>query len=400
VVVALGLWGCAGDPVERIEAARRAIKGGSPAPDDTAVVGILVVSSSATCTGALVAPNLVLTAQHCVAPVVGVPTCAEGSFGPAGPADDFAVTTKPTFGFDQSDYHFAVEVVIPPGTGFCGRDVALIVLDGPIAPSEAEPLVPRVDAVAAAGETYSAIGFGAIDDSGTGAGERRRRDDLTIACVGDDCGVTGMSPLEWTGEAGVCQGDSGGPALDTFGRVIGVASRGAFGCVDPTYGDVSANAQWLSAEAQEAADLGGYSPPPWSLGASTDPGYTGGGGAGGGGAGSTSAGAGGGGQGSDDDGPPDLPPSSGGDDDGGCSAAPPGTTSPAPFAAALIALAFRAWRSRGRPRGRPRSSTGRRGRRGRGRSACRARCAGATTAGRAATARRRRRSDHRSTRTG
>jgi hypothetical protein len=227
------------------------ISGGVLDAEDVAVVGILDDASGATCTGALIAPDLVLTAQHCVAAIVGPFDCATSTFGPPGDPSTFYVTTRPDFSFDPADYHQVAEIRIPPGDAVCGRDVALLVLATPIAGTEAEPIVPRLDVEVAPGEIYAAVGYGAIDDNNTGAGERRRRDGLAADCVGAGCATTFIDVGEWRGEAGVCQGDSGGPALDASGRVIGVASRGSVGCDDPIYGSLAAHADWIAAQLPE-----------------------------------------------------------------------------------------------------------------------------------------------------
>ena len=228
------------------------IAGGVPDTDDVAVVGITDDATGATCTGALIAPDLVLTAQHCVAPIVGPFDCATVEFGPPGSPSTFHVTTLPAFTFDPADYHAVAEIRIPPGgNGVCGRDVALLVLAAPIDADEARPIVPRLDVAVTPGELYAAVGYGATDDVNTGAGERRRRDGLLADCIGDGCGVPSIDAAEWRGEAGVCQGDSGGPALDAAGRVIGVASRGSFGCVDPIYGSLVAHADWIADQLPE-----------------------------------------------------------------------------------------------------------------------------------------------------
>ena len=228
------------------------IAGGVPDTEDVAVVGITDDATGATCTGALIAPDLVLTAQHCVAPIVGPFDCATVTFGPPGNPSTFHVTTRPAFTFDPGDYHAVAEIRIPPGgDAVCGRDVALLVLAAPIDADEARPIAPRLDVEVAPGEIYAAVGYGAIDDVNTGAGERRRRDGLLADCIGDACGTAFIHAAEWRGEAGVCQGDSGGPALDAQGRVIGVASRGSFGCVDPIYGSLVAHRDWIAEQLPE-----------------------------------------------------------------------------------------------------------------------------------------------------
>jgi hypothetical protein len=98
---------------------------------------------------------------------------------------------------------------------------------------------------------------------------RRIREGLSIACASD---CPGGAESEWVGEAGVCGGDSGGPALDAGGRLIGVASRGAAGCVSPTYASLS-DEGWgtsLRTAVQNAAADGDSPVPGWAVEADDD----------------------------------------------------------------------------------------------------------------------------------
>jgi hypothetical protein len=253
---------CTGEP--ELASRTAPISGGSDDTLDVAVVGIVDSGSGATCTGSLVAPDLVITAQHCVAQPAGIGMCDQGMFGPARAPADFFVTTRPTLTLEPSDYHGVVEIVIPPGGGFCGRDLALLRLADQVTAAEAAPIAPRLEPPPAPGEIYAAVGFGAVDDNGTGSGQRRRRDGLAVACVGAACASAFLGDAEWRGEAGTCIGDSGGPALDGAGRVVGVVSRGSFGCVDPVHTTIASHAAWLVAEAIRIAGLGGYPPPAWT----------------------------------------------------------------------------------------------------------------------------------------
>lgn len=281
------LSGCGSGPTEPdLEAAiaslGQPIQGGYVDETDTAVLGLAILSSGSLggCSGTLIATNVVLTAQHCVAEVLGGPggavICGQTTFGSQHDAGGIFVTSDTEMTFTPSHYHRGAEVLVPPGgNAFCGNDQAILILEEPYDPAEVPPIVPRVDEATVAAEEYSAVGYGQTSDSSSApSGTRYRRDGLFVDCVGDDCSASSVASSEWRGDTGVCSGDSGGPALDLHGRVTGVASRGAAGCDNPVYGHVQSWGEWIKESTVYAAGLIGADPPAWATGWPTDPGFS------------------------------------------------------------------------------------------------------------------------------
>lgn len=262
---------------EDIASAEAPIAGGKIDLTDSAVVAFYYLAESTLCSGTLIAPNVVLTAHHCVAPtidkVAGGVSCSKTKFGEPGSPVSFLVTTSPHITIGNAGEYLVREIVLAPAADdlFCGNDVAILILQSNIDAAVATPYVPRVDAPLVEKEVYSAIGFGATDDFGSGAGTRRRRDDLVVSCVGDGCSTAVVKSTEWNGDTGICHGDSGGPALDAQNRVIGVTSRGKMNCDAPVYGDVFSWGQWLKDTVAYASGLGAYPLPAWAEGAAVDP---------------------------------------------------------------------------------------------------------------------------------
>ena len=228
-------------------------------------------NSGSLCTATLIAPNLLLTARHCVSPGNGDDhvLCGDSVLEDPYPASAFFATNDARPGHESPIFR-AVAVRVPGlGEDTCGYDLALVILKESVPSDISMPAVPRIDLEVEPGEAYTAVGYG-LDEAGKSPGGRMQLDGLSVECEPGSCG-DGVESTEFLGEKGICSGDSGGPAFDRDGKVVGVVSRGGPECSTPIYSTVTAWHDFIVDTAKEAATLGGYEAPFWVTSGLSDP---------------------------------------------------------------------------------------------------------------------------------
>ncbi len=199
-------------------------------PDDDAVVSTRSPGSS--CTGVLVAPNLVVSTAHCTSTTKSwnAFTCTEhgelvnggsgaGEIGQEYEPEQLEVYTGP----EPLDEPAALgQRLIQTGTtAICRNDLAFIVLDRSL---DGVPIAPlRLGRGVRVGEQVTAIGFGSGEESGN-VRTRSRHEGIRVTDIGNP-------PHTFAIDRVLCPGDSGGPALSPeTGAVVGVLSLLAGSC--------------------------------------------------------------------------------------------------------------------------------------------------------------------------
>lgn len=268
VLALLGLAGCsapeatlAADTGTRTEAV---VNGELSEEDQNSAVLIWNNVRSTWCTGAIVAPTLVLTARHCLFRYQAGPNniikCNEqgdvSQVYAAYDAEDFTVSIGEEVGPDLEIEATGVKIYSSETLDLCLNDVALLEVDTPLS----QPILPlRLDTPPEKGEHGVLIGWGAteadVDSKNPRLTRHRRQRELEVLEVGEKYytppGGTSrfIERATFIATEGGCQGDSGGPVISSeTGAVFGVMH--AMQTPDPTQG--------LESDIEIADCLGGF----------------------------------------------------------------------------------------------------------------------------------------------
>jgi hypothetical protein len=204
------------------------------------------------CTGSLVAPNLVLTARHCVSATADMGfTCSTSGEGSSGGdiGADFDPSTLEIFAGLTRPVDFTSPAAVgeqvfhDTATNLCNHDVALIGLSHAVSVPGVEIATLQLAPQPTAGEQITAVGWG-VTESTQSPMTRQQRTGISILHVGpySDSQGNDVPPNEFDDGESICEGDSGSPALNSSNAVIGVASRGGNN-MTPEAGDLAASCE-------------------------------------------------------------------------------------------------------------------------------------------------------------
>jgi len=257
-VAAIGVLvvaGCASSssPNEAVGSSAQAIQNGSLDTTHHFAVGVCGGnrgSCSGFCSGALITPNLVVTARHCVDQTENLIDCSRNPaprFGNRSYGGNFWITTDPSMYQSTRGWHRVKSVIVPDDDTVCGHDIALLVLTDLVPDAEAHPIIPGIQYSMGDPKyetSFTAVGYGKTSPSASDFGTRRIRGNIPVryvTCPNGDPGipgvqcVTGLHDNEFVGGTGTCSGDSGSSAFEqsSFTKAngknavsFGVLSRG------------------------------------------------------------------------------------------------------------------------------------------------------------------------------